>query len=104
MIDIISSHTNLKFEQVCHKGMTGIWKKILDGMIYKKISTTGYGNLSPTLRKLYSSKSKYNQDININNIENIDEYENDELEDYKENSYEEYIELLNQRTKDKIRK
>ena len=105
MIDIISSHTNLKFEQVCHKGMTCIWKKILDGTIYKKISTTGYRNLSPTLRKLYSSKSKYNQqDTKINNIENIDEYENDELEDYKENSYEEYIELLDQRTKDKDQK
>jgi hypothetical protein len=53
MMDIISCHTKLKFEQICHKGMTGIWKKILDEIINKKISTIGYGNLSPTLRKLH---------------------------------------------------
>ena len=59
IMNIIASHTELKFEQVCHKGMAGIWKKILNEAISKKISLIGYENLPFVLKKLYSNKTTY---------------------------------------------
>lgn len=38
MMNIIAYHTGLKFEEVCHKGMSSIWRKILNDVISKKIS------------------------------------------------------------------
>ena len=59
-MQVIASHTGLKFEEVCHKGMTGIWKKILNDAISKKIAIVGYDNILPyALRKLYSNKTSY---------------------------------------------
>src|SRR4029078_9489177 len=55
IMDIIASHTGLKFEEVCHKGMSSIWRKILNDAISKKISLVGYDSLPVVLRKLYSN-------------------------------------------------
>src|SRR6185312_3889019 len=45
IMDIIASHTGLKFEEVCHKGMSSIWRKLLNNAISKKISLIGYDSL-----------------------------------------------------------
>ena len=56
IMQIIAFHTGLKFEEVCHKGMPWIWKKILDNEISKKINLIGYRNVPSILRKLYSEQ------------------------------------------------
>ena len=66
IMHVIASHTGLKFEEVCHKGMTAIWKKILDDAISKKIDIVGYGNMPATLRKLYSNKTSFAEYRDIN--------------------------------------
>ncbi len=104
IMDIIASHTRLKFEEVCHKGMSSIWKKILNDAISKKISLIGYDSLPKTLRQLYSNNNSFveyenNYYCDYGNDEEF-EYDN-ELLDYKENSYDYYIEHLEQRFKEK---
>jgi hypothetical protein len=100
--DIIASHTGLKFEEVCHKGMSSIWRKILNDAISKKISLIGYDGLPIALRKLYSNKTSFVEfDDNYHDFE-YEEYDvDDELSEYKENSYEQYIELPEQRFKER---
>jgi DNA polymerase elongation subunit (family B) len=103
IMDIIASHTGLKFEEVCHKGMSSMWRKILNDAISKKISLIGYDRLPVVLRKLYSNKTSFVEfDDNCYDYEH-DEFEDDgdELSEYKENSYDQYIELLEQRTKER---
>ena len=100
IMDVIASHTGLKFEEVCHKGMAGIWKKILDETISKKLDNVGYGNIPITLRKLYSNKKPYLEYWGIN-YGDEDGEDNEELLEYKENSYYQYIELLEQKLKEK---
>lgn len=96
IMQIIASHTGLKFDEVCQKGMTGIWKKILNDTISRKISLLGYESIPPALRKLYTNKTNYRE---YENDENYDG--NEELLEYKENSYDPYIDLLNQRIRDR---
>jgi hypothetical protein len=99
MMGIIASHTGLTLEDACHKGMTGIWRKILNKTISKKISLIGYANLPSALQKLYSNKTSYVEysysyyDYAEGNKEE-EEFDDDELSEYRENSYEYYIELL----------
>lgn len=38
MMDIIASHTGVSFEEVCHKGMSTIWRKVINDAIQKDIS------------------------------------------------------------------
>jgi len=98
---VIASHTGLTFGEVCHKGMTGIWKKIIDKSISKKIGVIGYENISPVLRKLYSNKSHGNYVDYFNETEYDEEEEEDEeLLEYKENSYDQYIELIEQKQRE----
>ncbi len=108
MMDIISTHTGLKFEEVCHKGMTAIWKKILNDTISKKISLIGYNNLPIVLRKLYSNRISFAKfddnyhDYNDDEDNEEEDFENGELLlEYKKNSYEQYVELLEQKIKEK---
>ena len=56
-MQVIANHTCLRLEEVCHKGMTGIWTKILNDSISKKISLVGYDNAPLALRKLYSNNN-----------------------------------------------
>jgi hypothetical protein len=56
IMQVIANHTGLRLEEVYHKGMTGIWTKILNDAISKKVALVGYENLPITLRKLYSNK------------------------------------------------
>lgn len=101
IMQVISQHTGLKFEEVCHKGMSGIWKKILNDEIRKRINLVGYSNLSSALRKLYSNKPSYTEDIDIYyNEEEDDEDGEDELSEYKENSYGHYMELKEQKLRE----
>ena len=102
IMHIIASHTGLTFEEVCHKGMSSIWRKILNDAISKKISFIGYNVLPITLRKLYSNKTSF-VDLHDNYYDyEQDQFENeDELSEYKENSYEYYIELLDQKIKER---
>jgi hypothetical protein len=58
IMQIMANYTNLKLEEVCHKGMTGIWTKILNDAITKKVALVGYYNLPFALRKLYSSNQQ----------------------------------------------
>ena len=57
IMQVIANHTCLRLEEVCHKGMTGIWTKILNDSISKKISLVGYDNAPLALRKLYSNNN-----------------------------------------------
>lgn len=104
IMQIIAFHTGLKFEEVCHKGMTGIWKTILNRTISKKIDTLGYANLHSVLKKLYSNKSGYweNDDNFSEDLleEENNEYEDDEISEYKDNSYEHYAELLDHKKRE----
>jgi hypothetical protein len=54
IMQVIAHHSGLRLDEVCHKGMTRIWNKILNDSISKKISLIGYDNLPSALRKLYS--------------------------------------------------
>lgn len=104
MMQIISSNIGLKFEEVCHKGMTGIWKKILNDAIYKKTSFIGYDSLPFVLRKLYSAKTPYlEHSDSYCDVEegNEDEEFDRELLEYKENSYDQYVDLLEQKSKER---
>jgi len=102
IMNIIASHTGLKFEEVCHKGMSSIWRKILNDAISKKISLVGYDILPKTLRKLYSNKMSFVEfDDNCYDFEDVEFGQNDELSEYKENSYDQYNELLEQKIKER---
>jgi len=106
IMKVIASHTTLTFEEVCHKGMTGIWKKILNDAISKKINLVGYENMPSALRKLYSNNSNYGKyrDYHLDKeyeYEYEDGNENEEIPEYKENSYDDYIALLAQRSKNR---
>jgi hypothetical protein len=61
IMQVIAKHTGLTFSEICHRGMTSIWTKILNDAIYKKISLIGYDNIPATLRKLYSNNQSYLQ-------------------------------------------
>jgi DNA polymerase I len=54
-MQVIANHTGLRLDEVCHRGMTSIWNKILNDSISKKISSIGYDHLPIALRKLYSN-------------------------------------------------
>ena len=101
IMQVIASHTGLKFEEVCHKGMTGIWKKILDEAISKKIAIVGYDNIPATLSKLYCNKTSYTEYRDVNCYDEGDEEDDEELLEYRENLYEQYIELLEQKAKER---
>jgi hypothetical protein len=55
IMQVIAHHSGLRLDEVCHRGMTSIWNKILNDSISKKISLIGYDNLPSVLRKLYSN-------------------------------------------------
>ena len=102
IMDIIASHTGLTFEEVCHKGMSSIWRKILNDAISKKISFIGYDGLPIKLRKLYCNRTSFAQfDDNYYDFDDEGFEDDDELSEYKENSYDQYIELLDQKIKEK---
>ena len=83
IMQVISDHTGLKLEEVCHKGMTRIWNKILNDAILNRISIVGYDNIPSSLRKLYSNHQSYSEYQQI-------EYNFDtELEDDEDEKYEE---------------
>lgn len=91
IMQVIANHTDLKLEEVCQKGMTGIWTKILNNAISKKVTLVGFENLSSTLRNLYSSNHQsYSEYRSIEN--EFEEYEAEEEsgdeydEDYLYNS------------------
>ena len=58
-MQVIANHTGLKLEDACHKGMTGIWTKILNDAISKRISLIGYYNIPNALRKLYTKHTTH---------------------------------------------
>jgi DNA polymerase elongation subunit (family B) len=99
IIQVIADHTGLTFEEVCHKGMTSIWNKMLNDAISKKFELIGYDSLPFALRKLYSknhrSYSKYKQ------IE--DDFEEWELEedDDSENEDQDYYDISDKQENDK---
>jgi hypothetical protein len=102
IMNIIASHTELKFEEVCHKGMSAIWRKILNDAISKKVSLIGFDGLPKTLRKLYSNKTSFVEFDDDGYDYEHDEFEDDdELSEYKENSYDQYVELMEQRFKER---
>jgi DNA polymerase family B len=90
---VISKHTGVTLDEVCHRGMTAIWNKILNDSISKRISLIGYDNIPSVLRKLYSNNQSYIYYTNTS--ENFDseleeEDEEDGLEkDEKEPHYDE---------------
>ena len=86
IMQVIASHTGLKLEEVCHKGMTGIWTKILNDVISRRVELVGFDNLPFTLRKLYSSNHRpYSEYSSIEN--EFEEYEAEEEESGDEFSY-----------------
>jgi len=100
IMQVIASHTGLRFEEVCHKGMTGIWKRIINEAISKKIRIVGYENISSVLRKLYSNNS-VSYETNLTEYHFDYDDEDDEFLEYKENSYDHYIDLLGQKSRNK---
>jgi hypothetical protein len=102
MMDVIASHTGLSFEEVCHKGMSSMWRKILNDAISKKISFIGYDGLSSALRKLYSNRTSFvGLNDNHYDFEDAEFEDDDEIAEYKENSYDQYIELIEQKYNEK---
>lgn len=77
IMQVIASHTGLRVEEVCHKGMAGIWTRILNDVIAKKVALIGYDNLSSPLRKLYSNRHQSSSEYR--SIEN--DFEQWELEE-----------------------
>lgn len=66
----------------------------------------GYGSVPAVLRKMYSNNASYTRTTNYSFNEDAYEMEEDgdedeELLDYKENSYDQYVDLLEQRTRNK---
>lgn len=59
LMEIIAHNTGLDLHEVCEKGMTGIWTKIINKAIHKKIDLVGYGNLPFALRSLYSTSQHH---------------------------------------------
>lgn len=108
---IISSHTDMSFEEVCHKGMTGIWKKMIDDKIHKNANLIGYNNISNTLLKLYSNKSTTFAHEQYDDFFEDDEtgeeiYEGDFGQDFnfqelKENSFDQYMEMVEFKLKER---
>ena len=45
IMDIIANHTGLSLNEVCEKGMTGIWTKILNEAVSRKVNLVGYSGL-----------------------------------------------------------
>jgi DNA polymerase I len=90
-MQVIANHTGLKLEDACHKGMTGIWTKILNDTISKRISLVGYDNIPNALRNLYTKhqmKYEYKQ-----TEEDLEEFElegegGDDNDDYREDQEE----------------
>jgi DNA polymerase family B/Primase X len=79
IMQVIADHTGLRLEEVCQKGMTGIWTKILNDAVSKKAALVGYDNLPFTLRKLYSNK--HQAALQYNHIaEDFDEWESEDEE------------------------
>ncbi|CAN5860989.1 hypothetical protein BH23THE1_BH23THE1_28330 [soil metagenome] len=102
IMQVIASHTGLTFEEVCHKGMAGIWKKIINEAISKKIKIVGYENISFVLRKLYSNNMSYGKYADyFDETEYDEEDEEDELLEYKENFYDHYIDKLDQQVRNR---
>jgi DNA polymerase elongation subunit (family B) len=85
-MQVIASHTGLKLEEVCHKGMTGIWTKILNDAISKKVALIDFDNLHPAIRKLYSSSHRHSHSEDRQIEEGFEEWELKE-EDEDEDSY-----------------
>ena len=61
--------------------MTGIWTKILNDAISKKVALVGYENLPITLRKLYSNKHQARSQYNQLEEDLLDERESEHEED-----------------------
>lgn len=102
IMEIISVHTGLSFEEVCHKGMPSIWKKMIDKSISKKIGIVGYENIPFILRKLYSNNvSHRNYPDSFDEDEYDEDDENEELLEYKENSYDYYIDIIDRKSRNK---
>jgi hypothetical protein len=92
IMQVIASHTGLKLDEVCHKGMTSIWNKILNDAISKRVSIIGYDNIPSSLRKLYSntnfqSSEKYEQIEYDMDEKEFEDNEEDEI--YQEESIDE---------------
>lgn len=92
IMQVISKHIGLTLDEVCDKGMTAIWNKILNDSISRRISLIGYDNIPSVLRKLYSNNQSYiyyrntNENFDSELEEEVDE--EDELEkDEKEQHY-----------------
>src|SRR6185503_1906313 len=78
------------------------WRKILNDAISKKISLVGYDSLPVVLRKLYSNKTSFVEfDDKYYTYEEEGLEDEDQLSEYKDNSYDQYIELVEQRTKER---
>lgn len=93
-MQVISKHIGLPFDEVCHKGMTAIWNKILNDSISRRISLIGYDNIPSVLRELYSNNQSYLHYTNTNknfdsDLEEEDEDEEDELEKDEKEHYDE---------------
>jgi hypothetical protein len=100
IMQVISRQTGLKLDEVCHKGMTAIWNKILNNSISKRISLIGYDNIPSVLRKLYSNNQSYIYYTNTNenfdsDLEEEDEDEEDELEEDEKEHYDEQESIQN---------
>lgn len=95
IMQITADHTGLSLEEVCHKGMTGIWTKIMNDAITKKAVLVGFANMPNTLRKMYFKNYSQiiqadNDDDDPNNLESDseeDDDEGDEFEDRRESDH-----------------
>ena len=88
IMQVIAHHSGLRLDEVCHRGMTSIWNKILNDSISRKISSVGYDNLPSPLRKLYSNHKPLYEGVVSETDEEYDE-EDDLGKDEKEQYYDE---------------
>jgi DNA polymerase, archaea type len=86
---VMANHTGLKLEEVCQRGMTSIWTKILNDDISKRISLLGYNNIPNALRKLYTKHQMYFEYKDVeDDLEESESEDEDDNDDYQEESEE----------------
>jgi hypothetical protein len=89
IMQITADHTGLSLEEVCHKGMTGIWTKIMNDAITKKAVLVGFTNMPNTLRKMhFKNYSQFiqadNDDDDPDNLESDSEEDDDEGDEFED--------------------
>jgi hypothetical protein len=96
IMKVIANHADLKLEEICEKGMTAIWTRIMNDAISRRVDLVGYDKLPFILRRLYSETHYYSysdyrdiEDIEVDGekevYDGVEYYLNDKEDEQTEN-------------------